>query len=212
MDLTVLALAKRYMDKKVAELVSAGWTKEIVKELPTVGNDKTIYMVEKVDNAGNTYYDEYMYTNGKFDGIGTTRVDLSNYARLDSFNPYNFFVDDDGTINIISYNPENNVIDGFVRGLDFNTLKMDFTMLSTDVINNYQTKEDPKLKTKSKEVVQAINELKTDFSNLEEKINNTNFEPSYGHVIIADKNTSNTYKLYVEDGNLKLELNEGGEE
>lgn len=81
MDLMVLAMARKYMDKKVAELVSAGWTKEIVKELPTTGNEKTIYMVEQVDNVGNIYYDEYMYTNGKFDGIGTTRVDLSNYAK-----------------------------------------------------------------------------------------------------------------------------------
>ena len=81
MDLMVLAMARKYMDKKVAELVSAGWTKEIVKELPTTGNEKTIYMVEQVDNVGNIYYDEYMYTNGKFDGIGTTRVDLNGYAR-----------------------------------------------------------------------------------------------------------------------------------
>lgn len=86
MDLMVLAMARKYMDKKVAELVSAGWTKQIVKELPTTGNDKTIYMVEKIDNAGNTYYDEYMYTNGKFDGIGTTRVDLNGYATKDDLN------------------------------------------------------------------------------------------------------------------------------
>ena len=135
MDLMVLAMARKYMDKKVAELVSAGWTKEIVKELPTTGNDKTIYMVEQVDNAGNTYYDEYMYTNGKFDGIGTTRVDLSNYARLDSFNPYHFNATK-GYIDIISYDPENNIIDGFVRGLDFNLLKKDFSMLLAQTNNN----------------------------------------------------------------------------
>ena len=168
MDLMVLAMARKYMDKKVAELVSAGWTKQIVKELPTTGNDKTIYMVEKVDNAGNTYYDEYMYTNGKFDGIGTTRVDLSSYARLDSFNPYKFFVDDDGNITINLYDPTNpNTTSGLVEGHLFSELKVDFSMLLADMIN-YQTKEDSKLKTKSKEVVQAINELKTDFSNLEE--------------------------------------------
>ena len=83
MDLMVLAMARKYMDKKVAELMSAGWTKEVVKELPTTGNEKTIYMVEQIDGAGNIYYDEYMYTNGKFDGIGTTKVDLSNYAKIE---------------------------------------------------------------------------------------------------------------------------------
>ena len=137
MDLMVLAMARKYMDKKVAELVSAGWTKEIVKELPAVGNDKTIYMVEKVDSAGNTYYDEYMYTNGKFDGIGTTRVDLSNYARLDSFNPYKFFINDDGKITINLYDPNNlDTMSGLVEGTLFNELNFRTTILATRVDDN----------------------------------------------------------------------------
>lgn len=168
MDLMVLAMARKYMDKKVAELVSAGWTKQIVKELPTTGNDKTIYMVEKVDNAGNTYYDEYMYTNGKFDGIGTTRVDLNGYATKDELN---------GKENtLVAYNGIR-----LDREADYGFTNI---FVDTDVVAT-----------------------KVELNTKQDKLIDTPID----YVLLNDNATSDVYKLYVYDGQLKLELNnEGG--
>lgn len=50
---------------------------EFVDQLPTVGNTLTIYFVSV---SGQTdAYDEYMYINGVWEQIGTTRVDLTPY-------------------------------------------------------------------------------------------------------------------------------------
>ena len=170
MDLMVLAMARKYMDKKVAELVSAGWTKEIVKELPTTGNDKTIYMVEKTDYEGNIYYDEYMYTNGRYDAIGTTKTDLSGYAQFNNFNPYHFSISG-GYINILKYDPnDDNTRSGFVGA-------------------------------------EAFNDLNFRVSMLEEKDDSDTAPLDY--VLLNDKSTSKTYKLYVDNGKLSLELQGG---
>ena len=56
---------------------------EVVSELPAVGDAKehTIYLVSR--NAGvkgeEDVYDEYLLLNGKFELIGNTELDLSNY-------------------------------------------------------------------------------------------------------------------------------------
>lgn len=51
----------------------------IVEELPTTGVEKTIYMVLRTEAYLNDYYDEYMWINNKWEIIGSTRLDLSNY-------------------------------------------------------------------------------------------------------------------------------------
>ena len=53
---------------------------EVVQSLPATGEAGKIYLV--ANNGSNpNIYDEYIYVNNKFEKIGTTDVDLSNYIQ-----------------------------------------------------------------------------------------------------------------------------------
>lgn len=76
-------------DSKIAEAVAAAphLKRQIVEELPdTEGADEnTIYMVPQggsVEDPGTStsHYNEYMLINGEFELIGSSQVDLSDYA------------------------------------------------------------------------------------------------------------------------------------
>ena len=60
--------------------------REIVDALPEIeaANADTIYMVPKVNGAGEQQYDEYMLINGAFEKIGDSTVDLTNYATTEN--------------------------------------------------------------------------------------------------------------------------------
>ena len=53
---------------------------EIVDELPTENIDThTIYLVKETVGESDDYYNEYIYINGEWELLGSTRIDLSNY-------------------------------------------------------------------------------------------------------------------------------------
>lgn len=56
--------------------------REIVERLPEVGaaDANTIYMVGTGEGSENSVYKEYMLINGKFELLGDSKVDLTNYA------------------------------------------------------------------------------------------------------------------------------------
>jgi hypothetical protein len=55
-------------------------TFEIVQNLPTTGiSTTTVYMKKE---SGNNYYDQWMYINNQWQHLGTTEVDMSEYAKL----------------------------------------------------------------------------------------------------------------------------------
>lgn len=56
--------------------------REIVEQLPEVdaANDSTIYMVGTGAGSKTSVYKEYMLINGKFELLGDSKVDLTNYA------------------------------------------------------------------------------------------------------------------------------------
>lgn len=53
---------------------------QVVTSLPTTGVKGTIYLVAN-GGGNNNSYDEYVYVNSKWEKIGTTEVDLSNYLQ-----------------------------------------------------------------------------------------------------------------------------------
>ena len=53
---------------------------EVVDSLPATGQSNIIYLVPN-SGSGNNVYDEYLWTGTKFELIGTTQVDLSNYLQ-----------------------------------------------------------------------------------------------------------------------------------
>lgn len=54
----------------------------VVQTLPTSGiSATTIYLVPKSTSQTNNAYDEYLYVNNKWEKIGDTTIDLSNYVK-----------------------------------------------------------------------------------------------------------------------------------
>ena len=78
------AYTKTQTDSAIATAVAnAGHLKrEIVAALPDAGeaDEHTIYMVGTGEGSEHTVYEEYMLINGGFEKIGSSEVDLSNYA------------------------------------------------------------------------------------------------------------------------------------
>ena len=54
--------------------------KEVVTSLPSSGKEDVIYLL-KNKNDTNNYYTEYMWIGGKWEIIGDTKVDLTDYAK-----------------------------------------------------------------------------------------------------------------------------------
>lgn len=88
-DNTVLDLANYYLKsetytkEQVNEMIGSihGISVEIVEQLPAVGAENTIYFVPSESATTSDIYDEYMYVNGKWEKIGSTSIDLSDYAK-----------------------------------------------------------------------------------------------------------------------------------
>lgn len=51
----------------------------IVEELPTTGEDGVMYLVKKETTGGDDLYNEYIYADSKWNLIGNTHIDLSDY-------------------------------------------------------------------------------------------------------------------------------------
>lgn len=54
----------------------------IVESLPTTGDPGVIYLVPKTTSQTQNEYDEYMYISEKWEKIGDTEIDLSNYLKI----------------------------------------------------------------------------------------------------------------------------------
>lgn len=74
------AYTKTEIDKKIADVDHL--QRQVVATLPAVADadPRIIYMVPKADAAGDQNYDEYMVIDGKWEKIGDTKVDLTDYA------------------------------------------------------------------------------------------------------------------------------------
>lgn len=80
MDLITLKLSQKYTDKKIIQMAQGGFVPAIVNSLPTTDiSHSTLYLVLKPGNPEGNIYEEYLYVNEKWEMIGTTGVDLSNY-------------------------------------------------------------------------------------------------------------------------------------
>ena len=75
-----------YTKTEVQNLISAISTLniEIVAFLPTTGNPTTIYLTPN-SSSGDNIYDEYLYANGTWEIIGSTQMDVSNFATKDKY-------------------------------------------------------------------------------------------------------------------------------
>lgn len=69
--------SKIYTDEVVAGISS--FKVAIVLELPATGDTHTIYFVSKNGSTTSDSYDEYIYIDSKWEKIGTTAIDLTDY-------------------------------------------------------------------------------------------------------------------------------------
>lgn len=68
----------------IAGLATAKLSYEIVTTLPTSDIDtSTVYMILQQESGADDYYDQFMYIDNQWAHLGTTEIDLSNYATLD---------------------------------------------------------------------------------------------------------------------------------
>lgn len=67
--------------------------KSIQQTLPTIADaeENTIYLIPNSQQLSQNVYDEYLLINNQFEIIGTTAIDITNYANL---NHENTFLDD----------------------------------------------------------------------------------------------------------------------
>ena len=67
----------------------AGVEFSIVTELPATGDASVIYLVSASDGSGDDVYDEYIWltANNKFEKIGRTNIDLSDYYNTSNLIP-----------------------------------------------------------------------------------------------------------------------------
>ena len=78
MDIVTLALAKKYANKKIAELAAVGFAPKIMDSLPTENiNEHTLYLVPASDSISSNGYLEYIYINGAWECVGSTVIDFS---------------------------------------------------------------------------------------------------------------------------------------
>lgn len=83
MDVITLALAKKYANKKIAELAAVGFAPKIVDSLPTENiNGHTLYLVPASDGINSNGYLEYIYINGAWECVGSTVIDFSMIGDL----------------------------------------------------------------------------------------------------------------------------------
>ena len=70
------------VDTAIADAIGdiTGISYEVVTSLPSTGEAGVIYLLSNGGTNPNIY-DEYIYTNNKFEKIGTTDVDLSDYVQ-----------------------------------------------------------------------------------------------------------------------------------
>ena len=76
------------VEDKINEIVSSGigqittFSFQVVEELPSSGTSNHIYLVPVSGSTeSDNYYEEYCYINSKWELIGTTKVDLTAYAK-----------------------------------------------------------------------------------------------------------------------------------
>ena len=71
---------KSYVEQVVRGIETGALKRSVVQSLPTQDiGDNTIYMVPKTGSTGDVY-NEYLYVNNAWEHIGSTDVDLTNYA------------------------------------------------------------------------------------------------------------------------------------
>ena len=137
---------KSYVDSAIGSVSTISFS--IVNELPSTGESNIIYLVPNTTSSEKNVYDEYIWVNNAFEIIGSTAIDLTNYAKLNSdniftgvqyFNNTNGILIDGFKLNnafLTNWQTKINKIDGIET--DITSIENDVNSLTTKVSANTQ--------------------------------------------------------------------------
>ena len=130
MDIVTLALAKKYANKKIAELAAVGFAPKIVDSLPTENiNGHTLYLVPASDGISSNGYLEYIYINGNWECVGSTVIDFSMIGDVSQLTT------EDKTTLVAAINE---IVENYVSNNGLNTA---VNNIMENIANTYETKE-----------------------------------------------------------------------
>lgn len=89
-QVNTLITGKGYQTKAdVQALINASGhlTKKVVNSLPTTGQENIIYLVPKSSSEAGNVYDEYQWISNKWELMGDSKIDLSNYYNTSNLIP-----------------------------------------------------------------------------------------------------------------------------
>lgn len=89
-QVNTLITGKGYQTKSdVQALINASGhlTKKVVNSLPTTGQENIIYLVPKSSSEAENVYDEYQWISNKWELMGDSKIDLSNYYNTSNLIP-----------------------------------------------------------------------------------------------------------------------------
>lgn len=83
MDIVTLALSKKYTNARLENLATTGFTPVVVDVLPepTQANSGNLYLVPANDPKDENKYLEYLVVENRWECIGSTAIDLGDYAK-----------------------------------------------------------------------------------------------------------------------------------
>ena len=145
----------------------------IITELPTSGDNATIYLLKTGDETGNLYT-EYVYVNGGWEEIGTQELDLSGYAKVEDVNAIS------GVVETLTY--EFDSVDEKLAGL------AEVNVLQDEAINEI------------KSGLTELAEVKVDRAELDAAIAGKEAEIYNLTKIVGDLGGAVTYELPGENG------------
>jgi len=139
---------------------------EVVSELPATGENGVIYFVPN-DGSEPNIYDEYIWidSTSRFELIGTTEVDLSNYVTNDDLNAI--------LLNYVSETDLTNILNNYVTDSEFETLIDDVNIQLSDVDRELSTKQDKLTEGYGIDIIGNTISVESDFvteSELDEKL------------------------------------------
>ena len=104
----------KFVNTAIASAISGitGIEYEVVEELPATGAAGTIYLVPIESATGSNLYTEYIWLTNRFEKLGTTELDLSNY------------------VNNVQITGTGNAVTGFTKSGNTLTLEKNSTFLT----------------------------------------------------------------------------------
>ena len=82
-SLSMAAVGNSYSKEEINKMFGEAGTVQVeaVTALPVSDiKENVIYLLAQTNGKGDNYHDEYMYVNNKWELIGTTEIDMSQYS------------------------------------------------------------------------------------------------------------------------------------